>query len=316
MSPLELVARHLLPYLRGLVALELAGRGFGQSRIARLLGLTQPMVAKYMSLGREKLVEKLRQAGIDVEEAQSVARVLAEALARGRVQDYVRIMTSYAIQVLKRGQLCSLHRSVLQGLPADCRLCETLLPSPRDHVVEEVELAYRLLLEHPLAHLLVPEVGSNIVAAPAGAKTVADIVGFTGRIVRVGDRVEAVGEPSYGGSRHTATVLLAAMAKWPWVRAAFVARMFEECENALEKLGLRYAYSGPHKSPRHVLDGIRARLKRLENPIDVLLDKGGPGVEPVAYFFATTAVEAVAKAIRCLEKLLERRPVKRGSVHP
>ena len=309
MGPLDLVARYVAPHLRALVAAELAARGMGQTRIARLLGVTQPMVAKYLRAGREAAIRGLRSSGVDPEEAEAVARVLAEALARGRVQDYVRISASYEAQLLARGVLCPLHRRLVGGLPADCRVCETLFTSPSDPLVEEVMMAYRRLVEEPGAHLLVPEVGSNIVAARPGARSTVDVVGFTGRIVRVGGRVQAVGAPAYGGSRHTASVLLAVHRRWRRLRACMVAKLLEGCADALGRLGLRYAVAGPHRGPEALLDELREFVAGLHGEVDAIVDLGGPGLEPVVYFFGSTALEAVERALAYLEAC-------RGSVHP
>jgi predicted fused transcriptional regulator/phosphomethylpyrimidine kinase/predicted transcriptional regulator len=307
LSPLDLIARYVSPWLRALVAIELAGRGLGQTRIARLLGITQPMVTKYLRSGRNHAVEALRRVGVDPEEAEAVAKVLAEALYRGRVQDYMRIVTSYEAQLLARGSLCSLHRRIAPDLPADCRICEYLLRYSTDPIVEEVVMAYRLLVEEPNAHLLVPEVGANIVAAKPGARSIMDVVGFTGRIIRVGSRLQAVGYPAYGGSRHTANVLLAMHSRWRSVRGCIVVRLLN-CTEALDRHNMVYAKVGPHQGPKHLLDDLKQAIRRLREPVDVLLDLGGPGLEPVAYYFGSTAIEAVEKALKYLRTCTQSTP--------
>lgn len=305
MFPHELVSKYLAPGVKALVALRLRSRGFGQERIARLLGVSQPMVSKYLKRRVSDIVENLARAGVDPEEAVSVADTLASKLARGDLQGYYALFTSFANTVLSRGGLCSLHRS--HGAPADCNICATLFAQEEDPLVREVEEAARLVAATPGAGRLIPNVGSNIVAARRGATSIYDVVGLTGALVRVGDRAVIVGKPAYGGSRHTAMVLLKAMRCADRIRAAMVVAYMKECIATIEKHGQQVLTVGPHDSPEKLLEDIAVKLsdKRVCSNVGALVDLGGLGLEPVIYIFAETAVEAAEKALSCIREGLE-----------
>ncbi len=299
--PHELVARHVAPYVKALVALALSERGMGQERIARLMGVTQPMVSRYLRWGREYALGKLREAGVPEAEAVAVAEAAAAALERGDVERYVEIVVSFLNHLLATGALCGLHRRV-SPVFRDCSVCGRVFPRSVDPLVEEVREAAETLASAPGAHLLIPRVGSNVVAARPGARSIGEVVGYTGGLFRAGDRVAVVGEPVYGGSRHTASVLLAAHRRWPPLRAAVVAAYREDCLAALEEAG-PVARAGPHRSPGELMRDLEEALDHLaegEAPV-ALASLGGVNLEPVIYVFGETAPAAVRLLLeRCL----------------
>ena len=148
MLPHELAAKHLIPHMKALVARRLRDKGFGQERIARLLGVSQPMVSRYLRRSCEELLAALAEAGVDGDEAVSMAETLASQLARGDVEAYYRLFTGFVNAVLARGGLCGLHRS-RYGAPAGCNICLSLFRAGEDPVVREVEEAARLFASTP-----------------------------------------------------------------------------------------------------------------------------------------------------------------------
>lgn len=147
------------------------------------------------------------------------------------------------------------------------------------------------------AYILAPEVGMNIVRAIPNASRPEDVVGFTGRIIRVSSKLVAVGEPTYGGSKHTATVLLTIRERWPNINAVVVIRYDEGFVKRFEDLSLRIAFSGPHKDVRNFFNNLRSDLSSIMKIPDVIVDLGGMGLEPVIYVLGESAVEAVRKAL-------------------
>ena len=299
MLPHELVARYLAPGLRALVAHRLRARGLGQERIARLLQVSQPMVSRYLRRSQEAVLEELRGYGVDPGEALAVAEALAAKLARGDIEGYLALAAGYANSVLARGGLCRIHIE-RHGAPPGCDVCTRLFQAPRDPYVEEVLEAVKLFTSAPGSAELIPRVGSNIVAARPGAESVADIVGLSGAIVRASGRAVVVGAPVYGGSGHTAKVLLLYHRRWPGVRAAVVIRYTPSCLAALRRGGLRVYEAGPHHGGEEELLRDLARLAgEAAEPPDAVADLGGEGLEPVIYVFGSTAAEAVEKALLC-----------------
>lgn len=301
MLPHELASKYMIPYLRSLIANALSQKGFSQLKIAKLLNVSQPMVSKYLSEGPDAALSKLLSVGIPREEAESVASLLAEILVKGQISDYMRVFTSYVNSVLARGILCEKHHALMPMLPRTCGICSSLFSSPTDPLIEEVKHAYEAIAALPGIHELIPEVGMNIVAASSDAKSPADVAGFTGRIVRVGKTIMAVGQVARGGSRHTAQVLLALMKHWNEIRACAVIKHDPSCVRKLRSLGYRIIEVGPHKSPQHIIKDIEEAIKSLRNPPSVIVDKGAHGLEPVIYILGKTTMEVAELISNCLK---------------
>ncbi len=303
MLPHELVAKYIAPVMRALIAHNLVMKGLSQERIAKLLGVSQPMVSKYLRRDRNALLKELKKYGISATEAESVIDLLSSLLERGSIVEYYSAFTSYVNSVLARGDLCEFHRRVEQRLPQNCNICRQAFSPSKDVVVMEVEEAVSMFVNHPKAYLVIPNVGSNIVAAKQGANTVSDIVGLTGGIIRVGRQVIAIGSPIYGGSRHTAKVLLVVNRRWPRKRAAMVISYNTRCIEFFRSKGFSIITLGPHESPEALLADIEQAVKKQDTPPDVLADKGGYGLEPVIYVFGESARQVVSIVVECLDTL-------------
>lgn len=300
MLPHELAARYIVPPMKALVAHVLREKGLGQERIARLLGVSQPMVSRYLRRKRSEVLRELEEAGALGDEASSVAAVLASRLLQGDYRGYISLFTSYINTLLVRGSLCQLHQRLDPMVPRDCSICSSLFQPGSDPLVLEVEEAVRLFSSAPGAEQLVPNVGSNIVAAAPHASSLQETVGLTGALVRAGDKVVAVGNPAYGGSRHTAQVLLLAKKRRPGIRAVAVIAHSRSCIERLREKGLHVIETGPHRSPERLLEEIAEVLSKTGGPVDAVADLGGQGLEPVIYVFGPNALEAVERALTCL----------------
>ena len=297
MIPHELVSKYVIPYLRGLVASQLIEEGISQVAISKLLGITQPMVRKYLSSGRKYFVTKLKEVGIPEDEIEAIAKVLANTALRGGKYDLYRVFSQIINSILSRSLLCDFHRSIDPSIPKDCNLCSILFPQVTDPYIEDVKAAFKLMQSVSKAYTLVPEVGMNIVRASPNASKPEDIVGFTGRIIKVSSKLVAVGEPTYGGSKHTATVLLTIREKWSSINAIVVIKYDEGFIRRFEGLGLRLVFSGPHKSSEEFFKDLRRSIENVSKVPDVIVDLGGVGLEPVIYVLGESAVEAVRKAL-------------------
>jgi len=281
-TPFELAAKFVVPQLRALTAQRLLQRGMSQNEVARRLGVTQPMVRKY-SAGAEGALEELAEAGLPREAAMAMADVLADAAERGPWEHAVTMATLVS-SLLSGGSLCALHRRLDRGVPQGCSLCGDLLRGGSDAYTEDVANALSILEGDPDAYRLIPEVGMNIALAPPGASTVEQVVGVPGRVVRIGTRVVALGKPSYGGSTHTAGVALWAGRRWGFPAAAVAARYGDEILKSALGAGMVILEAGAD-SPRRP---------------DLVVDRGGQGVEPIIYFLGGSASEAVRKALGAL----------------
>ena len=300
MLPHELVSKYVIPWLRALVARRLAQAGVTQAGIAKALSVTQPMVSKYLRVPESELRRRLEDAGVDYREASAVASSVADALRRGSIIEANRLMTSYLQQLLASGRLCDLHRRVDRWAGPECRICVEVMGGPVLITIESVKTAYQMLAAHRNATAAVPEVGSNIVEAPEGARAAEEFVGFSGRIVRVGKRLIALGDPVPGGSKHTARVLEKVMEVEPVYRGVVVARGSEEVIEGLKAAGVAVAEAGPADRLEDVGEQVAEAVSR---GADAVYHLGGQGIEPVVYVFGSSAIEAAAKLVRALDTI-------------
>lgn len=299
--PYELVSELVIPVFRGILAHKLSDKGLSQMRISRLLGISQPMVSRYLSVPIPKLLEDLRELGLDVDDVVRITDALVEKLVNGNYLEYLKLLGNYINSILKRGLMCCIHRKTTPTIPLDCGVCRVLFEEIADPYVEEVKTAYEVLSLHPRGHELVPEVGMNIASAPPEAVDFRDVVGFAGRIVRVYNKVVAAGDPTRGGSRHTASVLLNVMKRFPSIKSVIVIKYNNECIQRLVTKGYSVVKVGPHTSERELFSELEKAMEILDKAPDAIADTGGIGIEPVMYVFASSAVKAVKKALMCVE---------------
>ncbi len=300
MTPYELIAEYIAPYLRGLVILKLTEMGYSQPKISRMIGISQPMVSKYIKLGRDALLTHLLKLGLFQEEIEAIINMLAKTLERERYREYLRIFSTYCGYILRKGYLCEIHRKTYPLLSKDCDICIKLIPTLIDPYIEEVMYIYNALKELSKAYKLVPEVGMNIVCSVPEADDIGGVVGFSGRIIAIRNTLEAVGEPVYGGSRHTASILLLVKKMWRDIRCGIVIRYIDDC-STLYKREFISIETGPHKDPKELLIDIAETLRGFKNRIDAIIDKGGIALEPVIYLFAENGDKLVNKVKKCIE---------------
>ena len=66
---------------------------------------------------------------------------------------------------------------------------------------------------------LIPECQTNFVFAKKNPKTIRDVLGISGRLVKSGKDVVTAGEIVYGGSRHVGTAVIEVNKKFPEIRS-------------------------------------------------------------------------------------------------
>ena len=83
MTPHELVAELVVPKIRSLIASRLMEKGMSQIKIAKLLGVSQPMISKYLKESKDEALEKLSGIGISKDEIVPVLGILVDLLVQG-----------------------------------------------------------------------------------------------------------------------------------------------------------------------------------------------------------------------------------------
>lgn len=290
MLPLEFVVEVFISPLKGFIAHELAERGYSQSRIGQLLGISQPAVSTYLKNPKTYYEERLLRA-VGRRELESLTRsvlALADSVA---VDEVLRYINNYAVTLLSSLRLCTLHRSAYPTLQS-CEICRDL--AVYTETARRVEVALEVLKRCQNCHKLVPKVLSNVVElGPEGG------VGFPGRIYVEGSRIVARERPRPGGSRFLARLVEEVSKVRPEIKAvANIAYTAKECVE--RKMAV--AEVGPSNSEDEIVSNVVAAFR--SGVFDVVYDSGGSGVEPNAYVFGADAIDVATKIVevaQCLE---------------
>lgn len=176
------------------------------------------------------------------------------------------------------------------------------------HALDDVWRAAQLLVEDQKFAEMVPEVGSNIVMALTGAKGTQDVVGLSGRIVKVGPRAHLTGFPKLGGSEHVANVVLTAMRHDPRIRAGLNIRYSEDTLRACRELGLSISEFERIREPRGVKTmkwGTEQAIKRLGKVPQVVFDRGAKGKEAMIRLLGCSASEVAGLALRVVHRTVK-----------
>lgn len=307
--PCEIVVRKFIPALRVLIAKELSQTyNWPQTKIADRLGVTQAAVSGYLSQNEGNLVSP----PFDVEELKAIARSIASEInmkKRGQV-DIIYEICKICLNLRKGGTICHAHKIKTPNLVEErCNICMQLYISLttdamdlRRRVINELKSALELIESTQEFSVVLPEVFSNIVMAIDNAKTISDIAGIPGRIVKFRGRAKALLDPEFGVSGHLGKVLLKAMKINPNLRAAINIRYDDYVKIALEKLGLKmYVLKRDPKAKedeKTLLDFIEDLARKNVGWVDAIIDEGGFGIEPNTYLFGTNAIEVADKAVR------------------
>ena len=154
---------------------------------------------------------------------------------------------------------------------------------------------------------LIPECQTNFVYSAEGPRSVMDIAGLAGRIVRAGDGVVVAGELAFGGSRHVAAAVLAVNKRFPGIRSGINIRYDAGIISRMRAGGMRVASYDRGTEPKEVRDkenssvawGTAAAVAGAAEAPDVIFHEGGIGKEPMILVFGETPQRVVDK-IRAL----------------
>ncbi|MFQ5888364.1 MAG: thiamine-phosphate synthase family protein, partial [Candidatus Hydrothermarchaeales archaeon] len=152
---------------------------------------------------------------------------------------------------------------------------------------------------------LIPEVGINIVYALHGAKTIEDVAGVSGRIVRVKNKVEIAGDVEFGGSKHVAGVVLTVMEFDPKIKAAINIRHSKEILEACESQ-FKVSTFSRDKEPERVETmewGTQEAIKKSGMVPDAIYDLGAVGKEPMIRILGKDPKDVLEKLKKVLLSL-------------
>lgn len=301
--PEEVMLDIFIPSFRALVAHELSRKGYSQSKISKLLGVTQARVSMYLNSKVETYYSNLLSLGLREERVKNEVKVISDLLVMSG-----QSATEYIIELwqglLASGSVCNTHVSMYPQLKG-CDICMRIYSIHADEksILLEVERCVKILESSQYFPNVIPEVAANIARSKERAESKADVVAVPGRIVRVGNFARASSKPEFGASKHLSLILIEAKRKDQKINSVINIKFDEKIDKILKELSLKRVEIGgeyPEGEDR-VAEAFRREVSRVKEGFDVLVDRGGKGVEPNLYIFGKDAYEATEKALKIAE---------------
>ncbi|WP_264890722.1 thiamine-phosphate synthase family protein [Vulcanisaeta souniana] len=300
---------NIMPIIRSLVAKKLLENGYSQLKVAKVLGITQPAVNRYVNRNYDEMLSKIETLGISRDWVMRVVNNVVELIMNNKEYEALEYLTNTIIMELGSLRLCDAHRRLVSSLPTTCNVCSVLITGIADSVIRNMERALSIIESHPEIQSIIPRVLMNIVEAKPGALTEDDVVGVPGRIDAHGGRVIIGSKPIYGGSRHLGRLIIRCMRINPRYRSVASIRYDDRVEMALRELGIRYIKVGPHEDPSEdsVINSVVNSLGN-DRELDVVVDLGGYALEPITYVFGMDSVDVALKIISIALKITQLSP--------
>jgi len=150
----------------------------------------------------------------------------------------------------------------------------------------------------------IPECQTNFVFTKKNPKTIKDVLGISGRLVKSGKEIVTAGEIVYGGSQHVATAVIHVNKKFPEIRSCLNIKYDTKIISKAKKSGftiISYDRTGePRKSKQRenssISWGISNSLK-TKSP-DIIYHKGDMGKEPMILIFGKNPQDVIRKVSR------------------
>ncbi|RZV08739.1 hypothetical protein BDK88_2813 [Natrinema hispanicum] len=293
----EIVVDEFLPTVRSLLAGDLRDRGFTQSEVADVLGISQSAVSKYAH-GDVTVNDRIATD----DRVQDLVEQLGTGLAAEEISPVQALIElEVLIRELEAGGdlLAQLHEEAVPELAdhgssfrvhdpeSDLRTSERVLSSLRRGL--------RILETASGFTALIPAVGANLVACTPDADDVDDVAGVPGRIFDVKGRATVPADPEFGVSEHVASVLLAARRHGADVSAGINITYDPEL---IDELAAQGHVAAEFDESDDVASSVGAAIED-EPEATVLYQTGGMGIEPLIYVLGTDA-ESVADTVRSL----------------
>ena len=148
---------------------------------------------------------------------------------------------------------------------------------------------------------LIPECQTNFVFSKNEPKTIKNVLGISGRLVKSGNNVIQAGELVFGGSQHVATAVIQVSKKFSNIRSAINIKYEPKIiTNAKKHRMSVLSYDRKNESKKSkskenssISWGISSCLK--SNIPDIIYHKGDFGKEPMIIVFGETPAEVVRK---------------------
>lgn len=152
----------------------------------------------------------------------------------------------------------------------------------------------------------IPECQTNFVYSIPNPKSLTDVIGLEGRIVKTGKTLTVAGHLKYGGSKHVASAIIEMTRKFPVIRSGVNLKYDDKTIKKAISERLKVAsydrkqepQSTKWKDGRTVSWGIKSAIRQLKSPPDIIFHKGDMGKEPMIIVFGKNPSEVLKKISR------------------
>ena len=177
------------------------------------------------------------------------------------------------------------------------RITHTLISNEKIELVESIN-DFKQIRN---IYKIIPECQTNFVCSKINPKTIRDVLGVSGRLVKSGKEVVTAGEITYGGSHHVATAVIQVNKKFPNIRSGLNIKFNTKIISKARSYGLTVLTYDRSKEPKKskqqegssIKWGINHALKS-KSP-DLIYHKGDMGKEPMILIFGEKPNDIIKK---------------------
>ena len=150
-------------------------------------------------------------------------------------------------------------------------------------------------------HRVIPECQTNFVFAKTNPKTINDVLGISGRLVKTGKEIEIAGQIVYGGSQHVASAVIEVNKKFPEILSCINIKYDKKIILKAKKLGLTVLSYDRIKEPKKIKSKENSSIiwgvaNSLKNKCpDLIYHKGDIGKEAMILIFGIDPSNVIKK---------------------
>ncbi|KPK88162.1 MAG: hypothetical protein AMS27_00525 [Bacteroides sp. SM23_62_1] len=288
----EIVPSSFLTPLRRAIAQELANLGYVQIEIAKILGVSQPVVSSYLKDPKGSSSSITSRGAFEELVSGLVMRIKSESTSPINLME---VICQECQQFRTAGPLCDVHRKKTSiDFPPDCNIC---FPSPELTEVfnqrlqttrELFEAAQKLIQTGEKFGVIIPEIGCQFVSLAENGQKASDVAGFPGRIIKVKGKGKIVALPEFQQGPTLAQILIYFKTHGSPYRSIISLRNTKEIQKSIisEKVVIQ-----TEEADRNWKKTLESMPPGKFKDFDVIADAGGHGFEAILYLFGRTPSE-------------------------
>jgi len=176
-----------------------------------------------------------------------------------------------------------------------------------DKINSELSDAINRFIEIKNIYKNIPECQINFVYSKENPKSIKNILGISGRIVKAGKQAIIAGDLTYGGSKHVATALLVMNKEFPQICSAINLKYQNSTITKIKKSKLVVSSYDRSQEPKNVklksstiVWGIKNAIKNSKKIPDVIFHKGDFGKEPMIIVFGENPNAVLKKILKII----------------